>query len=103
MGFRDVAVLADLVGEAMATSQDIGDAALLGAYDAARRTDIALRTTAVDLLNRSLLADLLPADLARGLGLHLAGGFAALKRQVMRAGFEPSGSLPRLMRAPTAA
>ena len=103
LGFRDVAVLADLVGEAMATSRDIGGAALLGAYDAARRTDIALRTTAVDLLNRSLLADLLPADLARGLGLHLAGGFAALKRQVMRAGFEPSGSLPRLMRAPTAA
>ncbi len=99
LGFRDVATLADLLAAAKAKSQDIGGAELLGAYAAARRTDIAIRTTAVDLLNRSLLADLLPADLARGLGLHLIGGFAGLKRQVMRAGFEPAGGLPSMMRA----
>ena len=103
LGFRDVAVLADLAAGAMASSRDIGGAELLDAYHAARRADVAVRTVAVDLLNRSLLADLLPADLARGLGLHLAGGIAVLKRQVMRAGFEPVGSLPRLMRMPLAA
>ena len=99
LGFRDVAVLADLVADARAKTEDTGGDALLAAYDTARRMDITVRTTAVDLLNRSVLADLLPADLARGLGLHMIGGLSALKRQVMRQGFEPAGTLPRLMRA----
>ena len=98
LGLRDVAVLADLVADARINGEDIGSDALCSAFDAARRTDIMVRTTAVDWLNRSLLADFLPTDLARGLGLHVVGGISALKRRVMQAGFEPSGSLPRLMR-----
>ena len=98
LGLRDVAVLADLVADARASGEDIGSDALCSAYDNARRTDIMVRATAVDWLNRSLLADFLPADLARGLGLHVVGSIGALKRRVMQAGFEPSGSLPRLMR-----
>ena len=97
LGFRDVAVLADMVGKALADRQNIGGEALTRAYDEARRNDVAVRTTVVDLLNRSLLSDMLPANLARGLSLHAIGGIAALKRQVMRAGFEPSGALPPLM------
>lgn len=96
LGLRDVAVLADLVTDARANGCDIGSDALLDAYTTARRQDIFVRTTAVDWLNRSLLADFLPADLARGLGLHIVGGIGVLKRRVMQAGFE-SGSLPRLM------
>jgi 2-octaprenyl-6-methoxyphenol hydroxylase len=103
LGFRDAATLVDLVTDAMAAGHDIGGADLLERYTTARRSDIALRTTAVDWLNRSLLADALPADLARGAGLHLIGGFGALRRQVMRAGFEPTGALPSLMRAPAGA
>lgn len=98
LGFRDVATLAELVGAARAAGCDIGGQAVLDRYAAARRTDIDVRTRAVDWLNRSLLADMLPSDLARGASLHLIGGIAALKRQVMRAGFEPAGSLPHLMR-----
>ena len=53
--------------------EDIGAPSVLAAYERARRPDIASRTTAVDLLNRSLLSDLLPVQLLRGLGLYLAG------------------------------
>jgi 2-octaprenyl-6-methoxyphenol hydroxylase len=103
LGFRDIATLADLVAAARAAEEDIGGDKLLARYTAARGSDVAWRTTAVDLINRSLLAEILPADLARGLGLHLVAGIGALKRQVMRAGFEPAGDLPRLMRAPVGA
>lgn len=99
LGFRDVATLADLVTEARQQGEDIGSDDLLSRYSAARYLDIKLRSTAVDLLNRSLLVELLPADLVRGLGLHAIAAIGALKRQVMRAGFEPVGELPSLMRA----
>ena len=98
LGLRDAATLADLIIGAKARSADIGGPELLSAYDDTRRMDVDVRTGAVDLLNRSLLVDLLPVNLARGLGMHMIGGFSGLKRQVMRAGFEPPGNLPNLMR-----
>ena len=103
LGLRDVAVLAALVAEARAEGRDIGGAALLRAYDEMRRGDVGIRTTAVDVLNRSLLADMLPVNLARGASLHAIGAIGLLKRQVMRAGFEPSADLPPLMREAGAA
>ncbi len=102
LGLRDAATLADLIISAKARSEDIGGPELLAAYDDARRMDVNVRTGAVDLLNRSLLVDLLPVNLARGLGMHMIGSFSGLKRQVMRAGFEPPGNLPSLMRGSSA-
>jgi 2-octaprenyl-6-methoxyphenol hydroxylase len=98
LGLRDAAVLADCVAAARASpSGDIGGDALLAAYTAARKSDVGSRTTAVDLLNRSLLADLLPVNLARGFGVHVLRAFPALKRQVMAVGLQPPGQLPSLM------
>ena len=99
LGFRDVATLVDLVSDARADGGDVGDDVVLARYTKARHLDVNVRTTAVDLLNRSLLADMLPADLARGFGLHAIATIGALKRRVMKAGFEPVGALPSLMRA----
>ncbi len=44
----------------------------MSAYHDARQADVRTRTLAVDLLNRSLLTDFLPVQLARGVGLPLA-------------------------------
>jgi 2-octaprenyl-6-methoxyphenol hydroxylase len=96
LGMRDAACLADCV--LSAKGGDIGADAILAAYTAARKSDVATRTTAVDLLNRSLLVDLLPVNLARGLGVHVLRALPALKRQVMAAGLQPPGNLPSLMR-----
>ena len=65
--------------------QDIGGAETLAAYHAARagRRARAARL-AVDLLNRSLLADFLPAQALRGVGLHLLANVAPLRRLVMQ-------------------
>ena len=55
--------------DALQTGHDIGGAETLAAYARARRPDVTSRTWSVDLLNRSLVSDLLPVHLARGAGL----------------------------------
>jgi 2-octaprenyl-6-methoxyphenol hydroxylase len=63
-----------------------------------RRADVGSRTVAVDLLNRSLLTDLLPVQSIRGLGLYMLDRIGPLRRAVMREGVAPRASQPRLMR-----
>ena len=74
---------------------------LTARYDRMRRADVASRTLAVDLLNRSLLSDFLPLQGARGLGLFLIDRIGPLRRAVMREGVAPIASQPRLMRGET--
>lgn len=89
LGLRDVAGLRS----ALQGAGDPGGDAALSAYDAARRSDVRLRTGAVDALNRTLLTDLLPADLLRGAGLLALSSIGPLRRVVMRQGL--AGGLAR--------
>ena len=82
LGLRDVAALR----EALEGVRDSGGDAVIAEYDAARQADVRLRTGAVDMLNRTLLTDLLPADLLRGAGLLALSEIAPLRRFVMRQG-----------------
>lgn len=103
LGLRDVAHLADILGENSSSGSDPGDPAVLDAYEAARRADVESRTLAVDLLNRTLLSGLLPLSALRGIGLHALAASPWLRRKVMAEGVEPALSQPRLMRDTTAA
>ena len=98
LGLRDAATIGELAVEAHRHNGDIGDAALLARYDRLRRADVGSRTFAVDLLNRTLLSDLLPAQGARGLGLYMIDRIGPLRRNVMREGVAPRANQPRLMR-----
>jgi 2-octaprenyl-6-methoxyphenol hydroxylase len=71
---------------------------VLARYEKMRRADVGSRTLAVDLLNRSLLTDLLPVQGARGLGLYMLDRIGPLRRAVMREGVAPRTAQPRLMR-----
>ncbi|MBN8995638.1 MAG: UbiH/UbiF family hydroxylase [Rhizobiales bacterium] len=86
LGYRDVTAL----GEVLAGASDPGSAALLAAYERARRGDVFLRTTAVDALNRTLLNGFLPVQAMRGLGLFLLDRVPPLRRAVMRQGVAAS-------------
>jgi 2-octaprenyl-6-methoxyphenol hydroxylase len=86
LGFRDVQALGHVLRR---HKGDPGSPAALQAYHAARRADIRSRTMAVDLLNRSLLTDFLPVQLARGLALASATSLPFLRRAVMREGLAP--------------
>ncbi len=98
LGFRDAAALAECASAALAEGGDPGSAGALAAYNKARRNDVASRIFAVDLLNRSLISGLPPLQAARGLGLHLLGGIAPLRKAFMRQGLAPRSGLPELMR-----
>lgn len=98
LGLRDAAAIGELAVDAVRRGGDPGGEAVLNDYDRARRTDIASRSLAVDLLNRSLLSDFLPVQGARGVGLYLLDRIGPLRRAVMREGVAPNAAQPRLMR-----
>jgi 2-octaprenyl-6-methoxyphenol hydroxylase len=86
LGLRDVAAAVEQVSRAHAEGDDLGADTVMAAYGAQRRTDVELRTLAVDGLNRSLLTRFLPLDFARGAGLLGLAHIGPLRRLVMRAG-----------------
>ncbi|HEY3790540.1 MAG TPA: UbiH/UbiF family hydroxylase [Bradyrhizobium sp.] len=90
MGLRDAADITAIVSDARANGEDPGTPAVLQRYHQARRADVASRTFAIDVANRSLLSDFLPVQSARAAGLHLIGAFGPLRRLAMREGLAPS-------------
>ena len=52
--------------------------------------DIDIRTRGVDILNRTLLADFLPVDFLRGVGLATVTAIGPLRRAILREGVEPT-------------
>lgn len=99
LGFRDAAWIAELAGAAKAAGRDVGDPRVMAAYNDARASDVAIRTMAVDMLNRSLLAGFMPFDLMRGAGLAALGAMPWLRRMIMQSGIGPGGPEPALLKA----
>ena len=90
MGLRDAADIADIVGKALLSGEDVGSATVLSRFEKARRSDITSRTFAIDMANRSLLSDLLPVQATRSVGMQLIGAVGPLRRLAMREGLAPS-------------
>lgn len=93
LGIRDVQ---DLVRMVRLHADDPGAPAALAQYDSGRRPDVLARSAGVDLLNRSLLSDMLPAQIARGFGLTLLEALSPLRAFFMREGLKPGSGLPGL-------
>ncbi len=89
LGLRDGQGLIAALGQARAAGQDIGAAGVLHAYAKGRSFDIASRAGIVDALNRSLLANFAPLDIARSFGLAALGAIGPLRRFAMREGVAP--------------
>lgn len=94
MSFRDMAEAYDII----AKYSDPGSQEAIATYKAARTADIVPRQTAIDLMNRSLLADLALVNSARAAVLAAIGNFGPLRRFAMRRGLRPPGVLPSIMR-----
>ena len=93
LGIRDVE---DLAAVAARHRDDPGSPAALAEYDRRRRADIFARSSAVNLLNRSLLSSLLPAQFARFVGLGALGAFSPLRSFFMREGLRPGSGFSAL-------
>jgi 2-octaprenyl-6-methoxyphenol hydroxylase len=98
LGLRDAATVAEIVADAWRDKTDVGAPDVLVRYDRGRRADATSRRIAVDVLNRSLLTDLLPVQSVRGLSLFLIDRVGPLRRALMREGVAPGAAQPRLMR-----
>ena len=86
LGIRDVVDLTEIISQ---FPNDPGSSQSLAAYDRKRRPDILARAGAVNLLNMSLLSNMLPAQVARSAGLGMIGSFAPLRAFFMREGLKP--------------
>ncbi|WP_420961779.1 UbiH/UbiF family hydroxylase [Brucella sp. IR073] len=93
LGVRDVETLLKAL---KADASDAGSDRVIRAYDRMRRPDVLARTGSVDALNRSLLSGLLPAQVARGVGLELLRSFAPLRGFFMREGLKPGSGFVNL-------
>ncbi len=90
MGLRDAADITGVVENAKLAGRDPGAPAVLDRYHQKRRADVASRSFAIDIANRSLLSDFLPIQSLRAAGLHLIGSIGPLRRLAMREGLAPS-------------
>ncbi len=94
LSLRDAAQAADLIIGA----KDAGTKAICAEYNALRRADVVPRQHMVAMLNRSLLAGLLPFNLVRAGGLSAIANFPPLRGLAMRQGLAPASGLPFAMR-----
>ncbi|MGY6709812.1 MAG: UbiH/UbiF family hydroxylase [Rhizobiaceae bacterium] len=95
LGIRDVECVLDVLAK---HSVDPGSEAALAAYDRRRRPDVTARSGTVALLNRSLLSDLLPWQLARSAGLGVVDAIGPLRAFLMREGMRPGSGLSGILR-----
>ncbi|MCT7655913.1 FAD-dependent monooxygenase [Oceanimonas sp. NS1] len=84
LGFKDVAVLSELVHEAVERGEDIADTALLKRFERRRRPDNLLMQGAMDVFYQAFSNELPPLKLLRNLGLKAAEHSGPLKKRVMR-------------------
>ena len=96
LGLRDAETLVQLASD---SRDDPGSRLMLSRYEAARRADVFSRTAGVDLLNRSLLMDFLPGQMARSGTLAAMGLFGPLRQFAMREGLVPGAGLTGLPRS----
>ncbi|MDQ8728903.1 UbiH/UbiF family hydroxylase [Bradyrhizobium sp. LHD-71] len=90
LGLRDAAAIAAVATDALKSGRDPGDDAVLSEYRRRRRLDVSSRSFVVDLANRSLLSNLLPAQFARSLSMQALHDIGPLRRFVMRQAIAPA-------------
>ena len=83
MSLADLSCLLDL---ALAAGDTIGDAAMLKAYHSARHTDVRLRVTGIDALNRASIAGSAIAQDLRVAGIKALYGATPIRRKLMELG-----------------
>ncbi len=103
LGYRDVAVLAELFAEQKALGLDLGAHTMLARYQRWRRFDSMSMTASTDILNRLFSNNAPGLSLVRRAGLAAVERMPRLKQVFMRHAMGLIGDLPKLMEPPRAA
>lgn len=96
LGIKDVAVLAEIVIEAVRLGQDHGGADVLENYQRLRRLDTALMALATDGLNKLFSNDIAPLRALRDIGLGMVDRMPPIKTGLIRHAASVTNG-PRLM------
>ena len=103
LGYRDVAVLAELILDQRKLGLDVGAESLLAHYQRWRRFDSFSMTASTDMLNR-LFSNKLPGlSLIRRAGMVAVNNMPPLKRYFMKHAMGLIGDLPQMMKDDKAA
>ncbi|MCI5048958.1 MAG: 2-octaprenyl-6-methoxyphenyl hydroxylase [Rickettsiales bacterium] len=97
LGYRDVAVMADLITDQAKLGLDIGSGTVLDHYARWRELDITSMASVTDGLNRLFSNNWLPVKLARNIGLSVVNRTKPLKSFLMRDAMGLNGDLPSMM------
>lgn len=103
LGYRDVAVLAQLLEEQKSLGLDFGSHVMLTRYQRWRKFDSVSMTASTDILNRLFSNELPGMSLLRRAGMTAVNRMPRLKQYFMRHAMGLIGDLPRLMEPPKAA
>jgi 2-octaprenyl-6-methoxyphenol hydroxylase len=96
LGFRDVAVLTELLSEHFKLGLDIADSATLMHYQQWRRFDNTTMLFVTDGLTRLFSNSIIPLKIARNLGMWAVGKMPPVKRFFMRHAMGTVGDVPKL-------
>lgn len=103
LGYRDVAVLAELLLDQRKLGLDVGSDAVLKHYQRWRRFDSFSMTASTDILNRLFSNNLPGLSLIRRAGMVAVEHMPPLKRYFMKHAMGMIGDLPKMMRDDKAA
>ena len=103
LGYRDVAVITDLILKQAKLGMDIGSPQLLAHYQRLRRGDVTSMSMATDVLNRLFSNNIKPFRIAREAGLAMVNRMPRLKGFFMQHAMGMTGTLPPMMRDDEAA
>ena len=98
LGVRDIAVLAEVLVDAMSEGDDPGELAVLSRYDAWRRADHRQVTAFTDGMARLFTVSLPAMGMARAAGMLALDLLPPAKRLLTRLTMGRSGRIPRLAR-----
>jgi len=98
LGVSDAAALAEVLLEAHANKQDIGELSVLRRYERWRKADNVAVMAAMDGFKRLFSNDSTPLSVVRNLGLSLADHAGPVKTMMIRRAMGLTGDLPRLSR-----
>ncbi len=98
LGLRDVAVLAEVLNDAVGNDDDIGSDSTLGRYADWRRDDTRATITFTDGLIKLFCNESLPLAALRGVGMIAVDIFPSLKRSLLRRTMGLAGRVPQLGR-----
>ncbi|MFN0190463.1 MAG: FAD-dependent monooxygenase [Aestuariivirga sp.] len=94
LSLRDAAYAVESIA---ASRGDPGSAVAQKDYDGLRRSDVMFRIAAIDAMNRSLLADILPFAGARAAAMAAISAVPAFRQFAMKRGLGESGTVPAFM------